>query len=80
MAEEPQQKKSEVQSVECEDRLLDMFPELVDSGTKVGQGSSEIGEAIQQLKLVSKVYKYSYSYSTIALYSHVQYSSASYSN
>lgn len=55
MAKEPQQKRSEVRSVECEDRLLDMFPELVDSNTKVGQGSSEIGAAIQHLKLVSGV-------------------------
>ena len=58
MAEEPQQKKFEVHSDEHKDRFSGMFPELVDNCTKLRQGSSEIGEAIQHIKLVSTIKLY----------------------
>lgn len=53
MAEEPQQKKSKVQSDGYKDRFLAVFPELVDTVTKDGLGSSEIGVAMQHFKSVS---------------------------
>lgn len=53
MAEEPQKKKSKVQSDSYKDRFLAVFPELVDSVTKDGLGSSEIAVAMQHFKSVS---------------------------
>ena len=53
MAGEPQQKRSKVQSDGYKDRFLAVFPELVDTVTKDGLGSSEIGVAMQHFKSVS---------------------------
>lgn len=55
MAEEPQQ-KPEGQWDRYKDRFMDVFPELVDGVTKCGLDSSEIGDAIQRIKLVSEIH------------------------
>ena len=53
MAEEPQQKKSKVQSDGYKEAFLAVFPELVDCVTKDELGSSEIGAAFGHFKSVS---------------------------